>query len=126
MNFYVAAIVGTVASFVVGCLWYSVLFGKKWQILMDFSDEKIAKIFIPKRILSAFVCEWFSTACIMGILANSSVNLWLSLLMTTTIIVFTSTKLAIFDGKNVKLICINQGYNIISVVLIGICYWLFV
>lgn len=125
MEFYIAAIIGTISSFVVGCLWYSVIFGKSWRSLMNFSDDKVKEIFVPKRIITAFLFEWIGTACITGLLFNSSINLEVSLLMVSITVVFTSAKLAIFDGKNFLLILINQGYNLISVLIIGLSFSLF-
>jgi hypothetical protein len=115
--FYVAAIVGAVVSFFIGCLWYTALFGKKWQALMGFSDERVKKIFIPRRILCAFLCEWFSAACLTGLLTNLPINLWLGALMAAVVVVFSGVKLGIFDGKNPALLFINAGYTLLSVVV---------
>jgi hypothetical protein len=116
--FYVAAIVGAVVSFFVGCLWYSVLFGKKWQSLMGFSDEQVKKIFVPKRIIFAFIFEWFGAACLTGILTNLPLNLWIGALMSAVIIIFNSAKLGIFDGKKPATILINAGYMLVTVAVI--------
>jgi hypothetical protein len=117
--FYVAAIVGAVVSFLVGCLWYSVLFGKKWQALMGFSDEQVKKIFVPKRIICAFVCEWFSAACLTGILSNLPINIWIGALMAAVFLIFSGIKLGIFDGKKPAAILINAGYMLLSVVIMA-------
>jgi hypothetical protein len=117
--FYVAAAVGAVVSFVVGCLWYTVLFGKKWQALMGFSDEDVKSIFKPKRIIFAILCEWFSAACLTGILFNLPTGQWVGALMAGVFLVFSSAKLGIFDGKKPATIFINAGYMILSVVIMA-------
>ena len=117
--FYVAAAVGTIVSFLVGCLWYTVIFGKKWQQLMGFSDERVKEIFTLPRIICALLSEWFAAACLTGLLTNLSVNVWVGALMAAVLVTFVGVKLAIFDGKKVATILINSGYAILSVVIIA-------
>ena len=38
---WLAVVLGTVAFFAVGALWYSVLFGKAWQRELGMSDEQL-------------------------------------------------------------------------------------
>ena len=123
--FYVAAAVGAVVSFIVGCLWYTVLFGKKWQSLMGFSDEQVKKIFIPKRIILALLCEWFSAACLTGLLFNATQGTWIAAVMAAVFLVFSSAKLGIFDGKKPMTIFINVGYMLVSVAIMAVSVTLF-
>jgi len=126
--FYVAAAVGALVSFIVGCLWYTVLFGKKWQSLMGFSDEQVKKIFTPARIICAVLCEWFAAACLTGLLVNIStvVNLWVGCVMASVFLIFSTAKLGIFDGKKVATILINVGYMLVSVVIMTLSVMIFV
>jgi hypothetical protein len=117
--FYVAAIVGAVVSFLVGCLWYSVLFGKAWKSQMGFSDERVKKIFVPKRIVCAFIFQWFAAACLTGILTNLPLNVWFGALMSAVIVVFNSALLGVFDGKKPATIFINAGYMLVSIAIIA-------
>lgn len=125
MNFYIAAIVGTIASFVVGCLWYSILFGTVWQKSMNCSDEKIKEIFVPKKIALAFVSEWIATACLTGLLYASETPM-ITFVQIACILVFAGIKLAVFDGKSFKTILINHGYTILSVTIIYLSFILIV
>lgn len=54
-----AALVAGVASFIVGGLWYAVLFGKAWQKAYALTDEDIKKMGAhPERTFPAlFLCE---------------------------------------------------------------------
>lgn len=124
-GFYLAAIVGTVASFLAGCIWYTVIAGKAWQKEMGFSDEKIKTIFTPKRMIFAFVSEWIAAFCTIGIIYNLQVDLIYKLLMVVAVVVFQGIKLSIFDGKNLKVIAINEGYRIISILILGIAFSIF-
>lgn len=124
-GFYLAAIVGTVASFLAGCIWYTAIAGKAWQKEMGFSDEKIKTIFTPKRMILAFVSEWIAAFCTIGIFYNLQVDLVYKLLMVAAVVVFQGIKLSIFDGKNLKVIAINEGYRIISILILGITFSIF-
>jgi hypothetical protein len=117
--FYIAAAVGAVLSFVIGCLWYTVIFGKKWQALMGFSDEQVKNIFVPKRIIFAVISEWISAACLTGILFNMPTGQWIGAVMAAGVLVFGSVKLGIFDGKKPAVIFINVTYMLLSVVIMA-------
>lgn len=123
--FYLAAIVGAVVSFVFGCIWYTAFFGKQWQASMGFSDEKIKTIFTPKKMICAFIAEWFYSACVTGILFNMPLPLWTSGLMLGCIIVASGVKLSIFDGKSLRTILINEGYRLISVIIMVVSVTIF-
>jgi hypothetical protein len=117
--FYLIGLGTGLVSFFVGCLWYSALFGKAWQRLMEFSDEKVKSIFKPQRIIIAFVAELVAALCTIGILHNLSASIPLAVcaIMLIVVVVGHGVKLAIFDGKPVKIILINEGYKIITVLL---------
>lgn len=121
-GFYWTAILGTIISFFVGCIWYSALFGKTWQKEMGLSDADIKKIFVPKKMLIAFVSEWIAGFCITGLLFNLDVSLLVKFLMISVVLVFQGIKLSIFDGKNVKVILINESYRVITVGIFTILF----
>ena len=123
--FYLAAAIGAVVSFFVGCLWYTALFGKKWQSLMGFTDEQIKNIFTPKRIICAVLFEWFSAACLTGLLFNASQGTWVTAVMAAVFLIFSCAKLGIFDGKKPATIFINAGYMLVSVVIMAASVMLF-
>ncbi len=52
---YFAVLVAAVASFLLGFVWYSLLFGKAWQAELGFSDEYIKEGNMGKIFGSSFV-----------------------------------------------------------------------
>jgi hypothetical protein len=106
-------------SFLIGCIWYTALFGKAWQKGMEFSDEKIKSIFKPQRIIVAVVSEFVAALCTVGILYNlpESFPLIVRAVMLIVVVVGSGLKLAIFDGKKAGVILINEGYKIITILL---------
>ncbi len=124
-GFYLAAIIGAILSFVAGCLWYTLLVGKTWQKEMGFSEQRIQEIFTPKRMLIAFLAEWMASFCTIGIFFNLRIDLIYKILMIASIIIFQGIKLAIFDGKSIKTIVINEGYHLISVLILASTFTIF-
>ena len=53
---YLAIVIAATSSFIIGGLWYSVLFAKKWQKLSGVTNDQLkqgtAKIFIGSFVLS--------------------------------------------------------------------------
>ncbi|MDR2423320.1 MAG: DUF1761 domain-containing protein [Prevotellaceae bacterium] len=125
--FYLIGVVTGIISFFVGCIWYTALFGKAWQRLMGFSDEKIKTIFKPQRIIVAVISELVAALCTVGIFYNlpAAIPLIVKAIMLIVIIVGHGVKLAIFDGKKAGVIFINEGFKIITILLFVIAFALF-
>jgi hypothetical protein len=125
--FYIIGLGTGIVSFFVGCIWYTAVFGKVWQRLMGFTDEKVKSIFIPKRIIVAIISELVASLCTVGILYNlpAGFPLIVRAVMLIVVVVGSGIKLAIFDGKSAGVILINEGYKIISILLFFISLVLF-
>lgn len=52
---YLAVLVGGVAAFALGSVWYTALFGKAWQRLLELSDESLQKGSMAVTMVSSFV-----------------------------------------------------------------------
>jgi hypothetical protein len=125
--FYVIGLGTGIISFFVGCIWYSVIFGKVWQRLMGFSGDKVKSIFVPRRIIVVLLSELVASLCTVGILYNlpPSFPLIVRAVMLIIVVIGSGIKLAIFDGKSIGVILINEGYKIISILLFFISLSLF-
>ena len=125
--FYAIGLITGIVSFFTGCIWYTALFGKAWQQGMEFTDEKVKTIFKPQRIIVAVLSELIAALCTVGILYNlpQQIPLLIRAVMLIVVIVGSGIKLAIFDGKNAKIILINEGYKILSILIFFISLTLF-
>ena len=68
---WLAVIVSGVAAFVLGGLWYSVLFGKLWIRAYGWSDEKAAEMkakMSPAKFLGGMILSYTVLAAIVAIL----------------------------------------------------------
>ena len=124
---YLAILVSGVAIFVLGGLWYSVLFKKPWIALMGIPEEKMKEGSgaMPILFLMAFLCALLS-AYILAIVINHFAPF--SIMRGAMVGLFcwvgfaapTSFATAIFSMTPKRLWFINSSYNLISFVLAGI------
>ena len=121
---WIAVIVATLASFVLGAVWYSpLLFGKAWQREAGLSDEQLARgnkarIFGLTLVL-AFLAAWnFANflgprpPVVFGTLVGASAGLlWVAGSMGINYL---------FERKSFKLFAINGGYHTLQFAIIGL------
>lgn len=124
---YLAVIVTAAANFVLGGLWYSpILFGKKWMALMNVTEEDIKKkggagkayastlvgALLMASILAYFIGHVDATTAGGG--ARIGFYAWLGFVATT------SLANTMFESRPFGLFLINAGYNLVSLVIMGI------
>jgi hypothetical protein len=117
--FYLIGLGTGFVSFITGCLWYSVFFGKKWQRLMEFSDEKVKSILTPQRIFIALIAELVASVCVTLILHHMSARIPLAACaaMLIVVIVAYGIKRTVFDEKSHQTVLIDGGYATVTILL---------
>jgi hypothetical protein len=129
---YVALVLAAVASLILGFVWYSkMLFGTPWMKEMGLSSDSMKKaqkelgklygLSFVVSIVTAYVLShvmtlsmsYFNTSPLTTAL-NTSFWMWLGFMMPVQL---TGE---IFGGKNWKLLAINTGYQLVSLVLMGV------
>jgi hypothetical protein len=71
---WIAVIVTTVAVMMIGMTWYTVLFGKAWQRLNGFSDEKVKQLQAarpPAIFLGGMLVSYLVMATVMAMMLNA-------------------------------------------------------
>jgi len=119
---YFAVLVAALSAFVIGGLWYSVLFAKTWMVENGFDEEKLKNgnmvmIFGGTFILSfiiSFVLVLFLGSerdAMFGAFAGFLAGLfWVSTAMGITYL---------FERKSLKLYLINAGYHVVTFTVMG-------
>ena len=120
---YFAVIVAGLSAFIIGGLWYSVLFAKAWMVENGFDDEKLKNgnmglifggSFVFSLIIS-FVLVLFlgpERDAMMGAMAGFMAGLfWVATTMGITYL---------FERKSLKLFLINAGYHVITFTIMGL------
>ena len=119
---YLAVVVAALSAFVIGGLWYSVLFSKAWMVENGFDEEKLKSgnmgmIFGGAFILSLIISFVFvlflgpERDAMFGASAGFMAGLfWVATAMGITYL---------FERKSLKLFLINAGYHIVTFTVIG-------
>jgi hypothetical protein len=124
---YLAILVSGVAIFLLGGIWYSVLFKKPWVALMGIPEEKMKEGSgaMPFNFLMAFLCG-LAISYIMAIVINHFAPFSVArgaMVGTMIWIGFaapTSFATAIFSMTKKPLWLINSTYNWLCFVVVGI------
>lgn len=128
---YLSVLIASVVSMAVGFVWYTVLFGKPWIKLMGYTKasmekekENMGKTYTISFILTlvtaymlfhvmVFSESYFHYPKVMTGL-TSGFSMWLGFVMTT------QATDVLFGGKNWKLFSINTGYQLASLLAMGL------
>ncbi len=118
---WLALLVAAVAYFLLGALWYSVLFGKKWAQLVkvDTSNPELKKgmggMMISTFVLILVVCFGLEVLVIkFNFLQEVPYGLKLGLL---TGLAFATTAVSIsyvYENRPTNLYLINNGYHVLG------------
>lgn len=127
---YWAVLGAAVASFVVGMLWYSVLFGKAWMSMTGITPESMKAMkmsataaYIGMFVLSLLMAYVLAHGIIFG---NAYLNMsgavggmmgafwyWLGFAVPLT------SGSYLWEGKSIKLWVLNAGYYLVSLLVMG-------
>ena len=128
---YLAVLVSGFASIALGSLWYGPLFGKKWIALSGITKQMTDKA-KPKDMIKAYVLSFVGallTAYILshyivfanayfdksGALAGATSGFWAWLGFVAPM----TMGMVRWEGKSWKLWLINNGYNLVFLLVAG-------
>ena len=120
---WLAVIVATVAAFMVGFLWYSILFSKVWQKEVKLNPDEMKNANMPMIFGSAFGLNLIAAVVLAMFLGRHSgwaFGLMASLMVA---IAWIGTALGtnyLFARKSLKLFFIDAGYFIVYYAVMGI------
>lgn len=116
-----AVLVAAAATFVIGGLWYSVLFAKPWQKAAGVPDEALrsgtVRIFVGSALLalvmSASLAAFIgSGGAVFGLLAGLAAGVtWVAAAFGVNYL---------FERRALRLWLINAGYNVITFGVMGV------
>ena len=121
---YLAIIVAALVYFVIGAIWYSVLFGKAWMANVGRTKEQLMSgskiVYLYTLIAELVIC--FVMAFIIWILGTPNcisaikVGAFFSLGFTATIIAINNW----YGQRGTKLTLIDSGYHIVGIIFASI------
>jgi hypothetical protein len=119
---WLAILVATVASFVLGGFWYGRLFGKAWLAAISKTEEDL------KPIPAPFIISFFTaliTAIVLAMfiqaldIASLSAGIKVGLLIGIGFIATAMASDSAFCGWGLKLWSIQAGYRVVYSVIMG-------
>jgi hypothetical protein len=120
---YLAVLVGTLAFFAVGGLWYSpLLFAKKWQSTVGLSDADVAGRNMAAVFGSTFVVALvtnFVLALFLGNDAGPGTGALAGLLAGLGLSAAPIVTTFIFENRPVTLMLIDGGYHVCALTIAG-------
>ncbi len=131
---WLAVVVAAVAAYIVGWLWYGVLFGKTWMKLNKMSPADIKKA-KQKGMATPMILNFIGTLVTVYVLAvligaveaNDMIGavqlafwIWLGFLLATTVL-----GSVLWDGKPWGLFVLNGAYWLVSLEVVAIVLSLF-
>ena len=121
---WIAVLIATIAYFLLGALWYSVLFGKKWAQLvkLDTSNPDMKKgmggMMISTFVLTLIICFGLEVLVVkFNFVQEVSYGIKIGLL---TGLAFATTAVSIhyiYENKPTNLYLINNGYHVLGHVI---------
>ena len=124
---YAAVVVGGIAIFILGGLWYSpILFAKKWVALMGKTEEELrANAAGPSAYVVAFLCGLVTSYTMAVILSHFDPvtvprGILVAVLCWIGFAGVTSFSSALFSGQPKGLWLINSGYNLVAFIVAAV------
>lgn len=125
---WLAALVGTLAGFVLGSIWYGPLFGKAWMAEHGFTVEGLKQNFKPVRLYGTSLVLGFLAAYVFGIFLGPHRGLGFGTLAGFAAgLAWVGTSFAtsyLYEGKSGRLLLINGGYHTFQFTLYGMAFGL--
>lgn len=116
-----AIALAALSTFVIGGLWYSLLFAKQWQRLAGVTDEQLRsgapRIFIGALLLSIVMAV--SLAAFIGS-AGLGFGLFAGLASGLTFVAAAFGINYLFERRSIGLFAINASYNVIAFTVMGL------
>ncbi len=122
---YLAVVVAAVVQYIIGSVWYAALFRKAWTKLSGLSEMKITVLSVVLSLVGSFLMSWIldhalifantymKTGGVGGGLEVGFLN-WLGFIAPVTLGV------VIYEKKSWALWALNNGYWLISLLVMGI------
>ena len=113
---------GTVASLVLGFLWYGPLFGKKWQAEVGISDEEIQKSNMFKTLGLSLILTFITGVCLAYLIPEDSDWVHSAGLGVFIGVGFVATSIGtnyLYQRRSLRLWFIDTFYRILSLGAMG-------
>ena len=120
---WLAVVLGALAFFAVGAVWYGALFGKAWQREVGLSDEQLRASNMPLLFAACFVLELVVAWMLAHLIARTSPAPHVIMMFAFGFGAFLMTPAVginyLYQRKSLKLFAIDAGHFIVGMVAMG-------
>ncbi|MEO8261503.1 MAG: DUF1761 domain-containing protein [Pseudolysinimonas sp.] len=118
---WLAVLLAAISAFVIGGLWYSLLFAKPWQRAAGVTDEQLktgmVRIFVGSFLLAVVMAA--SLAAFIGA-GGAAFGLFAGLAAGLTWVAAAFGINYLFERRSIRLFLINASYNVVSFTVMGL------
>lgn len=116
-----AIALAALSTFVIGGLWYSVLFAKQWQRLAGVTDEQL-RSGAPRIFIGAFLLSIVMAVSLAAFIGSAGLGFGLFAGLASGL-TFVAAALGInylFERRSIGLFAINASYNVVAFTVMGL------
>ena len=113
-----ATIGSGVVAFMIGALWYSVLFGKIWMKEVGITEEDVKESnggAVP--MIATLLIEIAVAFLVAFMITQSQLSVFYSGILIAGIAILSALKNYLFEQRSIKLIVINESYKFICIMI---------
>ena len=121
---WLAIFLATLSTFLIGGIWYSVLFAKQWMAENSFSEEDLKKRNMPKVFALTFLYSFIMSFNMAMFLNDAKTTTGWGMIAGflagfgwVTMFIFI---IGLFEKRSTKYMLIHAGYVTISLVVMGL------
>lgn len=116
-----AVLLAALSTFVIGGLWYSLLFAKPWQAAAGVTDEQLKKS-SARVFVGAFVLSLVAAASLAAFIGSAGLGfgLFAGLASGLTFVAAAFGINYLFERRSLRLFAINASYNVVAFTLMGL------
>ena len=133
---YLAVLLCGISNIVIGMIWYGPFFGKEWEKLVGLTKEKkeLAKKNMPQTYFLMFLSSLVTAYALFHFIwyaAPGSLTLFISIKTAmwgfVGLVLPISLEKYLFspDQKPIRLLSIEVGYHLVSLLMMGVIFYLF-
>jgi len=121
---YLAIIVAAILYWLLGGLWFAVLFSKQWMALEAFKPEDIQRIsptipYIVSMIANLVIAFILALVCASQKADTAVKGAQTGILMSVGFVATTTLTTYLYEGRPFNLFLINVGYIVVGMALMG-------
>ena len=120
---YFAVVVAALSAFIIGGLWYSLLFAKPWMKENGFTEEELRKSNMGKIFGGSFILALiisFVLVLFLGPDRNANIGATAGFMAGVFWVAAAMGITYLFERKSFKLFLINAGYHVVTFTIMGL------